>query len=66
MNHPATFDDVLKAKEERRKRLAALPISERVALIEKLHDLAVTMREVREKQKAFDLKTGKSSIPLIS
>jgi hypothetical protein len=47
LNHQVTLQEIYEAKAARRKRLAALPMKERVALIEKLHELAVTMRKAR-------------------
>ena len=40
-----TVEEIYAGKEERRKRLAALPIDERVKLIDKLHEFAVEMRK---------------------
>ena len=45
---PSTLEDIFAAKQARRKRLANLPIDEKIDLIEKLHELARTMIDARE------------------
>jgi len=46
-----TIEEIYAKKAERRKKLAALPIDERVEIIERLHEFAVEMREWKTKQK---------------
>jgi len=48
MNHPVTLQEIFRAKLERRKRLASLPMDQRINLIEQLHELAQTMKTARE------------------
>ena len=43
-----SFEDIYRAKAERRKRLAALPFEEKVRLIEKLQEMGRAMRAARE------------------
>ena len=45
---PDTLEKIYAAKRERRKQLAALPINERVQIIEKLHEFGLLMRKARE------------------
>ena len=53
MSRLRSIEEIYEAKAQRRKELAALPIGERVRIIEKLRDFAVQMREVkRQMQKA--------------
>jgi len=40
-----TAEEIFARKAQRRKTLAALPVAERVEIIEKLHDFAMEMRE---------------------
>ena len=40
-----TPEEIFARKARRRKKLAALPVAERVEIIERLHDFAVEMRE---------------------
>jgi len=47
-----TVEEIYAKKAERRKALAALPVAERVEIIERLHEFAVEMREWKEKQLA--------------
>ena len=49
MNRLQTLEEIYEAKARRRKELAALPIGERVAIIERLHQFAVQMLEVKRK-----------------
>ena len=42
-----THEEIFARKAQRRKTLAALPVAERVEIIERLHDFAVEMREWR-------------------
>jgi len=46
---PNTLEEIYAAKRERRKQLAALPINERVQIIEKLHEFGLLMRIERKK-----------------
>ena len=43
-----TLEEIYQAKRERRKQLAALPINERVQIIEKLHALGLMMRKSKK------------------
>jgi hypothetical protein len=45
---PHTLKDILDAKEARRRRLAELPIDQKIDLIEKLHELGRTMIGARD------------------
>ena len=45
---PATLQEIFAAKQARRKRLANLPIDQKVDLIERLHQLGRTMVGARE------------------
>jgi len=51
---PDTLEKIYAAKRERRKQLAALPINERVQIIEKLHKFGLLMRKAKE-----DFRRGK-------
>ena len=46
---PNTLEEIYAAKRERRKQLAALPVNERVQIIEKLHEFGLLMREAKRK-----------------
>ena len=46
--NPTTLEQIYQAKRERRKQLAALPIQERVQIIEKLHEFGLLMRKQRK------------------
>ena len=45
--NPNTLEEIYAAKRERRKQLAALPINERVQIIEKLHEFGLLMRKAK-------------------
>lgn len=47
---PTSLAGVYRAKEERRKQLAKLSIGEKLPIIEKLHELGLTMRAVRARE----------------
>jgi hypothetical protein len=47
MQREISAASLYRAKEERRKKLAALPIDERVKIIERLHRFARSMRELK-------------------
>ena len=44
---PTTLQEIYAGKRERRKQLAALPIKERVQIIEKLHEFGLMMRNAK-------------------
>lgn len=44
---PVTLEEIYRAKAERRTRLAALPLDEKVRLIEKLQAMGKTLRAAR-------------------
>lgn len=50
------LDEIYKAKEARRKVLTNLPIDDKIAIIEKLRDFGLFMREIRK-----NLKNGQIS-----
>ena len=43
-----SFEDIYRAKAERRKMLAALPFEEKVRIMEKLQEMGRAMRAARE------------------
>lgn len=43
-----TREDLFRAKEERRKRLANLPFDEKIKIVKKLQELSRTVKPVRE------------------
>ena len=43
-----TREDLFRAKEERRKRLANLPFEEKIAIVKKLQDLSRSLKPLRE------------------
>jgi hypothetical protein len=43
-----TREDLFRAKEERRKRLANLPFEEKIAIVKKLNDLSLALKPARE------------------
>lgn len=43
-----TRDDLFRAKEERRKRMANLPFEEKIAIVKKLQQVSRTLKSVRE------------------
>ena len=43
-----TREDLFRAKEERRKRLANLPFEEKIAIVKKLNDLSNALKPARE------------------
>ena len=45
---PDTLEKIYASKRERRKQLAALPVNERVQIIEKLHEFGLLMRKAKE------------------
>jgi hypothetical protein len=47
MKDIVSVEEIYRAKSERRKLLANLPIEEKVKMIEKLHELGLTMRAAR-------------------
>lgn len=49
---PQDLDKIFREKRERRRRLAALPLNEKVKLIEKLHELGRTMVAARSSLKS--------------
>lgn len=44
MTLPTTLQEIYDSKKERRKILSALPVDQRVELIEKLHEFGLLMR----------------------
>ena len=47
MKDTVSVEEIYRAKSERRKLLATLPIDETVKIIEKLHELGLAMRAAR-------------------
>ena len=47
-----TREDLFRAKEERRKRLANLPFEEKIAIVKKLQDLSRSLKPLREANRA--------------
>jgi len=43
-----TREDLFRAKEERRKRLANLPFEEKIAIVKKLNNLSLTLKPIRD------------------
>ena len=43
-----TREDLFRAKEERRKRLANLPFEEKIAIVKKLNDLSLALKPIRD------------------
>ena len=43
-----TREDLFRAKEERRKRLANLPFEEKIAIVKKLNNLSLALKPIRE------------------
>lgn len=43
-----TREDLFRAKEERRKRLANLPFEEKIAIVKKLNDFSLAVKPIRE------------------
>lgn len=48
-------DEIFRAKEERRRKLAALPLAEKVKLIEFLHDVGIELRRLKKEGKIRQL-----------
>lgn len=48
------MQEILNAKAKERKRLASLPIHEKLEIMERLRDFAVFMRRHREKRQAME------------
>lgn len=46
---PTTIEEIYRAKEERRRRLAALPLTEKVRIMEKLQEAGRTLRAARQR-----------------
>jgi hypothetical protein len=46
--NPISLDDLYRAKAARRAQLAALPLDEKVRLMEKLQDMGHTLRAARQ------------------
>ncbi len=47
MDHTTTLDSLYQAKAKRRKALIALPIDEKVKIIERLRRFGLSMRELK-------------------
>jgi hypothetical protein len=47
-----TREDLFRAKEERRKRLANLPFEEKIAIVKKLQEVSKALKPLREANKA--------------
>ena len=47
-----TVEDLFRAKEARRKRLADLPFEEKIEIVKQLQDVSRTLKPVREANKA--------------
>lgn len=45
-------EELFRAKEERRKRLANLPFEEKIAIVKKLNDLSSALKPAREANRA--------------
>ena len=45
--HTTTLAEIFEVKAARRKRLASLPVAERIVIIEQLHELGLAMRAAR-------------------
>lgn len=43
-----TREDLFRAKEERRKRLANLSFEEKIAIVKKLNDFSLALKPIRE------------------
>jgi len=43
-----TLEDLFRAKEERRKRLASLPFEEKIEIVKKLQDLSRALAPIRK------------------
>ena len=54
--NPLTPRETYAAKEERRRQLAALPVAERLQLIEKLHAFGLEMRKWKRAHSEHDYK----------
>lgn len=50
------IEDIFRAKEERRKRLANLPFEEKIEIVKRLQTVARTIRKEREDQKGENEK----------
>ena len=47
-----TREDLFRAKEQRRKRLANLPFEEKIAIVKRLNDLSDALKPIREANRA--------------
>ena len=47
-----TVEDLFRAKEERRKRLANLPFEEKIAIVKELQELSRALKPIREANRA--------------
>lgn len=43
-----TREDLFRAKEQRRKRLANLPFEEKIAIVKKLNNLSLALKPIRD------------------
>lgn len=46
-----TVEDLFRAKEERRKRLARLPFEEKIEIVKKLQSVSRSLRSTRERHR---------------
>ena len=58
-----TVQDLFRAKEERRKRLANLPFEEKIEIVKRLQELSRSVRPLREANKT-KRSTEKVEIPI--
>jgi len=47
-----SVEDLFRAKEERRKRLANLPFEEKIEIVKKLQELSRALKPIREANRA--------------
>lgn len=43
-----TVEDLFRAKEDRRKRLANLPFEQKIAIVKELNDFSLALKPIRE------------------
>ena len=60
-----TLEEIYEAKRERRKQLAALPIDERVKIIEKLHEFGLMMRKAKEDAGRVKIQSEQREVRLV-
>ncbi len=55
-----TIDDLFRAKEERRRRLARLPFEQKIEIVKRLQSVAKVIRPIREAGRKMSSESDKT------